>query len=279
MTPLNPNDAFQLGRIITPEWPDLPTNIRALSTTRCDGVSLSPYDDGSGAHGFNLGSHVGDEMQAVLKNRALLHDFLPQKKLNYLTQVHGIDVVNADAVSDGHEADGCFTNQENMPCAVLTADCLPVLMCDMQGQVVVALHAGWRGLAAGILQEGVAHCRRLGGNELTAWMGPAIGPNQFEVGQDVVDAFVNRYADASHFFTPQINISNADNAANAAQLHQPKFLADIYGLARMILNADGVHRVHGGQYCTVTQTNLFYSYRRDGITGRMASVIWKTSQS
>lgn len=253
-------------KTITPDWPDLPANIRVLSTTRCGGVSLPPYDDGHGLNGLNLGSHVGDDIKAVLANRSLVRAVMPSGTLNYLTQIHGIDIVDAGEVLDGHQADACFTRQVNMPCAVLTADCLPVLICDMQGTVVAALHAGWRGLASGILQAGVARCRQFGSAELTAWMGPAIGANQFEVGQDVFDAFVVANAQVSHFFIQQPSSNPL----------QTKYLADIYGLARMTLNGAGVHRVHGGEYCTVTQADLFYSYRRNGVTGRMANIIWKT---
>lgn len=255
---------------IIPIWPDLPSNIKVLSTTRCGGVSLAPYDDGFGIGGLNLGSHVADDFNAVFSNRKIVQSLVLTHSITYLSQIHGIDILNAADLSnnednqsgEANQADGCFSSQLLTPCAVLTADCLPVLMCDLDGQVVAALHAGWRGLSSGILQAGVLKCRSVGGQELTAWLGPAIGPTQFEVGQDVFEAFTSQFINASTFFKPH--------------LRPLKYLADIYGLARMILNDMGVDRVHGGQYCTVTQSKLFYSYRRDGVTGRMANIIWKS---
>jgi YfiH family protein len=254
---------------IIPIWPDLPININVLSTTRCGGVSRAPYDDGFGTGGLNLGSHVADELSSVLRNRGIVQSLVPAQSIYYLSQIHGIDILNAADLSnidsnkfEVNQADGCFSTQLLTPCAVLTADCLPVLMCDLEGQVVTALHAGWRGMASGILQAGVLKCRSVGGQELTAWLGPAIGATQFEVGQDIFDAFTSRFPYANIFFKPH--------------LRPLKYLADIYGLARMVLNDMGVERVHGGQYCTVTQSELFYSYRRDGVTGRMANIIWKS---
>ena len=243
-----------------PEW-DAPAQIGALSTTRHGGVSAAPYDDGtgSGAGGLNLGSHVGDRLQDVEANRHALQRFLPASPI-WLNQVHGSHVVNAADVVSGVQADAIVATQPGLVCAILTADCLPVLFCDADGKVVGATHAGWRGLASDVLENTVAHMRAAGADQVMAWLGPAIGPNRFEVGADVLAAFVDRDAQAARAF-------------QAISGSAGKYLADIYALARLRLESVGVMRIYGGDCCTVSEPR-FYSYRRDGVTGRMASLIW-----
>ncbi|HXA46076.1 MAG TPA: peptidoglycan editing factor PgeF [Burkholderiaceae bacterium] len=244
--------------VIYPVW-DAPTGIGALSTTRLGGVSAAPYDDGAGGGGLNLGTHVGDNAQDVEANRSLLRQLLPASPI-WLSQVHGTRVVDAaDAVS-GTEADAIIATQPGQVCTIMTADCLPVLFCDVAGKVVGAAHAGWRGLAGGVLENTVACMRAAGAEEIIAWMGPAIGPTRFEVGAEVVAAFADHDAQAVHAF-------------QAIPERAGKYLADIYALARLRLQSVGVRRISGGDLCTVTEPN-FYSYRRDGVTGRMASLVW-----
>lgn len=219
-------------------------------TTRAEGVSHAPWAS------FNLGDHVGDDPAHVAANRARLRESLPAEP-GWLKQVHSARVVELGRDTD-FEADASFTRQLGQVCAVLTADCLPVLFCDRAGSVVAAAHAGWRGLAGGVLEATVAAMRVTPG-EILAWMGAAIGPQAFEVGDDVRDAFVAQHPGAAVAFLP----------------HAPgKWLADIYALARIRLAAVGVQAVHGGGRCTFTETETFFSYRRDGTTGRMASLIW-----
>lgn len=253
--------------LIVPHWPDAPANIGALATTRLGGVSLGPYGDGCGGGGFNLGLHVGDERDAVARNRAALQARLPGRPA-WIAQVHGADVVDAASVGPDlpvREGDASVATAAGVVCAILTADCLPVLFADLDGSVVGAAHAGWRGLAGGVLGATVAAMRARGAGELTAWLGPAIGPDCFEVGDDVRSAFLAALpAQAS--------------AVAAAFKPYPgrtgKFLADMNQLARLMLAADGVHRVWGGDACTASEAQRFYSYRRDGVTGRQASLIW-----
>ena len=242
-----------------PVWPDLPPNVRALSTTRVGGYSRVPYDDGSGNGGFNLASHVGDEVVALAKNRALLQNALPSP-VTFLSQIHGNIVVDAALAQEGVAADASFSTANGVVCAVLTADCLPVLLADRAGRVVAAVHAGWRGLAAGVVQAAVNKMRAAGAQEITAWLGPAISQDAFEVGAEVPAAFAREWKGTEHFFQP---CSEAG-----------KYLADLYGLARHLLGQLQVDSVHGGEYCTVIERAKFYSYRRDGVTGRMASLIW-----
>jgi polyphenol oxidase len=245
---------------ILPEWSDAPANVGALSTTRQGGFSNAPYDDGEGGGGLNLGMHVGDAPESVERNRALLRTLLPMEPA-WLSQVHGVNILDAADVAHGPEADAVIATRPGVVCAIQTADCLPLLFCDMNGRVVGAAHAGWRGLANGILENTVSRMRDAGAGEIIAWMGPAIGPQCFEVGADVWTAFVGRDADLAKAFIP------ADG--------QPgKYLADIYCLARDALVKAGVENVSGGELCTVTDRHRFYSYRRDKVTGRMASLIW-----
>ncbi|HEY8609428.1 MAG TPA: peptidoglycan editing factor PgeF [Noviherbaspirillum sp.] len=246
-------------QLITPRW-DAPANVAAVSTTRTGGVSLGPYAGADGKGGLNLGIHVGDVPAHVAANRALLRGVLPAEPA-WLNQVHGTTVVDAATAADVPHADASVSSAVGSVCVVQTADCLPVLLCDSKGSVVGAAHAGWRGLAGGVLQATVARMRQAGGKEIIAWMGPAIGPEAFEVGPDVVDAFVCGDAQARAAFKPYPG-------------HSGKYLADIYALARGVLRSAGVERIWGGDCCTVGDAGRFYSYRRDKITGRMASLIW-----
>lgn len=245
--------------LLIPDWQDRPANVGAMTTMRQGGVSQTPYGDGRGLGGLNLGVHVQDVPDDVAYNRHLLRSILPSEPV-WLTQVHGVTVIDAAAVQGVPEADACVATHIGVVCAMMTADCLPVLFCDTAGTVVGAAHAGWRGLAAGVLERTVESMRSRGAGEILAWLGPAIGPQQFEVGQDVVDAFVAHDAVSRSAF---VAIVGRDG----------KFFADIYQLARLRLAQVGVERVSGGGLCTVSDTR-FYSYRRDKVTGRMASLIW-----
>jgi polyphenol oxidase len=237
---------------IAASWP-APANVRAMTSTRANGVSVGPYAS------LNLGGHVGDDAEAVQRNRALLGNalVLPAAPV-WLNQVHGVNVVDAAEARAGVTADGAYTSRKGVVCAVLTADCLPIFLCDRAGTEVALLHAGWRGLAAGVVEAGLARFRAPPG-ELLAWFGPAIGPRAFEVGDDVRSAFLHWSVNT-----------------HAAFVRNPRdrWMADIYRLARLRLNAAGVEAVQGGDYCTASQPDLFYSYRRDGATGRMASLAW-----
>jgi hypothetical protein len=238
--------------LFTPDWP-APSRVRACSTTRLGGLSLPPYDS------LNLGLHVDDNVDAVLANRQRLNELagLPAEPL-WLEQVHGTRVVDSGDWQAACEADAIYSRHPDHVCAIMTADCLPVLFCDKKGNQVAAAHAGWRGLLDGVLHETVKqfHGER---SEILAWLGPAIGPQQFEVGSEVFNAFNQRYSEAEAAFTPV----DADH-----------YLADIYLLARQQLNQLGIQAIYGGEHCTLTESDLFFSYRRDGITGRMASLIW-----
>ena len=239
-------------QFILPDWP-APANVRAAVTTRAGGVSHAPYDS------FNVATHVGDDPAAVRANRARLRTALalPAEPL-WLKQVHGVAVVDAAQGGAEPQADGAFAAQPGAVCVVLTADCLPVLLCNRAGTKVAALHAGWRGLAGGVIEAGVK-AMGVPANELLVWLGPAIGPASFEVGPEVRAAFVQHDAQAALAF-------------RAAR--EGKYLADLYQLARLRLQRLGVAAVYGGGFCTVTDSARFFSYRRDGVTGRMASLIW-----
>jgi len=236
---------------LIPDWP-APDRVRALSTTRAGGLSRGVYA------GLNLGDHVGDDPDIVTNNRRLLHESadLPMAPL-WLTQVHRTRVIDADLPLDDDQADGSTSGSPGRVCTVMTADCLPVLLCNQNGDRVAALHAGWRGLVAGMLETGVAAMGCSAG-ELMAWIGPAIGSTVFEVGDEVRQAFIE-----------------VDPSAVAAfQTHNDRWLTDLALLARQRLGRAGVHAVYGGRWCTYSDPQRFYSYRRDGVTGRQASVIW-----
>jgi YfiH family protein len=247
--------------LIVPDWPDLPDNVRALTTARSGGFSSAPYDDGDGKGGFNLGTHVGDDVHAVLQNRAQLRAIVPSEPA-WLTQIHGVTVVDAATVGDdAPRADASVATRPGVVCTIQTADCLPVLFCDSRGATVGAAHAGWRGLVHGVLENTVRRMRDAGAGELMAWLGPAIGPQHFEVGEDVRAAFIARDEMHDASFKP---ISNRPG----------KYLADIYLLARNALTKTGIEQIYGGDFCTVMDHDRFFSYRRDKTTGRMASLIW-----
>ena len=241
---------------IVPDWP-APVQVRAVCTTRERGGSQGMYAS------FNLAGHVGDDPAAVVANRRRLADrvALPSEPL-WLSQVHGCQVIyhSGTGCPGGNppRADAAFADRPGRVCAVLTADCLPVLFAERHGRCVAAAHAGWRGLAAGVLE---ATLRALPADpaSLLVWLGPAIGAAAFEVGRDVFEAFTGPDPRAAAEFRP----------AGPGRWH-----ADLYGLARRRLAAAGVRAVHGGGYCTFTESTRFYSYRRDGTTGRMASLIW-----
>jgi YfiH family protein len=247
--------------VIIPDWIGTPANIGAFATLRRGGVSRAPYDDGSGGGGLNLGAHVGDQVQHVRQNRLMIQALLPARPA-WLSQVHGSTVTDAAHVTDNAPlADASITTRRGIVCAIQTADCLPVLFCDSAGRVVGAAHAGWRGLASGVLQNTVGAMRDAGAEEILAWFGPAIGPDRFEVGEEVLDAFVVTDPRLHSAFRPVPGCPG-------------KYLADIYQLARAMLLMVNVDRVHGGGFCTMTAAEDFYSYRRDRITGRMAAMIW-----
>lgn len=242
-----------------PDWP-APASVRACITTRRGGVSATPYDSN------NVGSHVGDNPEHVAQNRAQLCEQLGLKKSpQWLEQIHGIKVVDACADQLVRTADGSYSNQPGQACLVMTADCLPILLCDKQGREVAALHCGWRSLAKGICGEALKKFTAQP-TELIAYLGPAISQSNFEVGVDVLEAFFEAARAPQH--AEQIA---AAFISGQRPLH---FYADIYALARAELNALGISDIYGGGLCTFAQAEDFYSYRRDGVTGRMASLIW-----
>lgn len=237
---------------LVPDWP-APRGVRAFVTTRAGGISPVPFDS------MNLGLRSGDEIDNVLRNRAILRAALPAEPA-WLRQVHGADVVEASAVAGEPEADASWTASRGVVCAVMVADCMPVLLCDQDGGTVAAAHAGWRGLSSGVIEATV---RAMGTppQRLSAWLGPAIGPRNFEVGDDVLEAFVTHDAQARRAFEPYPG-------------RPGKWLCDLYALARQRLAALGVTAVTGGDLCTVEDRRLF-SHRRDrGQSGRMAAFIW-----
>lgn len=233
-----------------PDWP-APARVRTLQTLRTGGVSAAPWAS------LNLGDHVGDAPAAVDANRALLGAQLPAAPV-WLQQVHGIQTVDPAQGLKTPVADAACTRTSGAVCVVMTADCLPVLLCDRAGSVVAAAHAGWRGLLDGVLEASV-RAMATPGDQLMAWLGPAIGPAAFEVGAEVREAFVARDAAAAAAFKPGLG---------------DRWLADLYTLARQRLAALGVTAVHGGGLCTFSDPARFFSYRRDGVTGRQASLIW-----
>ena len=250
------NNSVSTLKLLNPEWP-MPPKVRAAVTTREGGISQYPYQS------LNLGDHVGDDPKCVIANRALLNTFLPNDPI-WLKQVHGVKVSTPDARL--HEADAIVTNKPNEVLAIMTADCLPVLFASESGDIIGAAHAGWRGLCNGVLENTVREMQMLSGvsypRNILAWLGPAIGPTAFEVGADVLEAFQDtKIPYPEHSF---IAISNKPG----------KYLANLYLLARSRLESIGLNQIYGGDYCTVNQEERFFSYRRDGVTGRFASLIW-----
>jgi YfiH family protein len=241
---------------IQPNWP-APTNVRSLQTTRVGGISVGPYSS------LNLGAHVGDNQVLVEHNRQLLAPYLPSSPV-WINQVHGIGVINAASSSSLQDADASYSKLANVVCATMTADCLPVLLCDNKGTVVSAVHAGWRGLCDGVIEAAVREMA-VPVSEVLAWLGPAIGPQSFEVGDDVRTQFITIDPSASLAFKP----------------HSDKWLCDIYLLAKQRLQSIGVSQIYGAtinvEFCTYSEVDRFYSFRRDNVTGRMASLIWLES--
>lgn len=236
---------------IKPDWP-APPSVQAVSTTRVGGFSEGPY------RSLNLGDHVDDDPHIVEQNRRqLITELKLPSAPRWLMQVHQTTVLSADQIDTAAEADGSATTAKGVVCAVLTADCLPVLLCDYQGTVVAALHAGWRGLLDGVLEAGIA-AMNLPGERLMAWMGPSIGPQAFEVGDDVRDAFIAHDAKAEDAFIA----------------HNGRWLADLPNLARQRLIKADLNSIHGGSWCTYSDPGRFFSYRREPVTGRQASLIW-----
>lgn len=247
---------------IDPDWP-APKNVRAACSTRAGGVSLAPFD------GLNLGDHVGDDPAAVAHNRAAFVQALGARPV-FLQQVHGTHTVNLTAATpDGTGADGCVTTQSGVACTIMVADCLPVLFATDDGRAVGAAHAGWRGLAGGVIESacdavrGASGDARLPAENVLAWLGPCIGPDAFEVGPEVKAAFEAHDPQSSPLFKPHA---------------QGKWLADLPGLARRRLAALGITRVYGNdgspEWCTVANPSRFFSHRRDRISGRFAASVW-----
>ncbi len=246
-------------KLITPDWP-VPDNVRAVITTRQGGMSEPPWAT------FNLGTRAGDDAAHVRDNRRLLRQAaqLPSEPV-WLHQVHGVSVVDIKPNSPECQGDAAVCRISGGVAAVLTADCLPVLLCDRAGSVVAAVHAGWRGLAGGVLRNAVFAMQAKAG-ELLAFLGPAISQAHFEVGPEVRKQFLGQAINSAHATGIESAFIDSSNAGH--------LMADLYALARVELKALGVGAVHGGDYCTYAQDDLFYSYRRDGVTGRMASLIW-----
>lgn len=245
--------------LLVPDWP-APLGVRAFQTTREGGVSLPPFTS------LNLGDHVDDDPAAVAANRGRIEALLPAKPL-WLKQVHGIRVADAGRDVPGCEADAVVARTREAVAVIMTADCLPVLFCNTAGSVVAAAHAGWRGLAGGVLEATLA-AMAVRPSEVLAWLGPAIGPRAFEVGDEVRRAFVAQHARAAAAFHPLLGSDDAPVPG--------KWLADIYALARLRLASAGVEQVFGGAWCTHSQSDRFFSYRREARTGRMGSFIWLT---
>jgi YfiH family protein len=239
-----------MADFIVPDWP-APAGVQSLQTTRQGGVSLPPWDS------FNLGDHVGDSPLSVAQNRARLASRLPAEPC-WLEQAHGARVMNLDGGHDGHPADAVVSRIPGRVCAILTADCLPVLFCDRDGSVVAAAHAGWRGLLAGVLENTLTAMQK-SPEQIFAWLGPAISGAAFEVGGEVRAAFLEKDRGATTCF----RVVTPD-----------KYLADLYALARRRLQGCGVRAIFGGEWCTHADPVRFFSYRRDGQTGRMASLVW-----
>lgn len=234
---------------LIPDWP-APATVKSLITTRTGGVSVAPFDS------FNLGDHVDDQPESVAANRLHLTSYLHVQPA-WLRQVHGVTVVEADpaVVVD---ADASWTATPGIACTIMTADCLPALFCDRAGTRVAAAHAGWRGLASGVL-EAAADSLQVEAGEIMVWLGPAIGQPSFEVGGEVFETFVSQHPQTAEAFIPSVNAG--------------RFMADIYALARLRLAAHGVKAVYGGGLDTFNDPR-FYSYRRAPRTGRFASLIW-----
>ena len=232
------------------DWP-APPNIHALTTLRTGGVSLGKYAS------LNLAMHVGDDPDLVKQNRGLLQTWLnmPSEPI-WLSQTHSNRAVEAIVTASSQPADASYTDKPGVVCAVLTADCLPLLVCATDGNEIAAIHAGWRGLLDGVIENTI---NALQNRDVLVWLGPAIGPDCFEVGPEVRDAYLTKAMAYAPAFTPA---------------SPGKWLADIYQLAKITLSSLGISNIYGGHFCTMTDHERFYSYRRDKETGRMATLIW-----
>lgn len=241
---------------ISPSW-NAPRHIHAFTTVRTSGVSQVPFDS------FNLGDHVGDNPSDVAKNRALLVEKfqLPHAPV-FLTQTHSTRVIRLPYHGTDLEADAVYTNEPNQVCLVMTADCLPVLFVSKDGKEIAATHAGWRGLCDGVLEATVAEftCPR---SEISVWLGPAIGAKAFQVGSEVIEQFCA--------FDPRAEEAFIEDASTSG-----KFLGNLYQIATQRLNKLGITEISGGEHCTFSENELFFSYRRDKQTGRMATLIWRS---
>ena len=245
---------------LIPDWP-APANIHAATTLRAEGASEGAY------FSLNPALHVGDDSEHVKQNRLIIRDILklPSEPV-WLDQIHSATVIEATNTLGLQQADASFTNRTGVVCTVMTADCLPLLVCSKEGSQVAAIHAGWRGLLAGVISETILALKksvepsRVNNKDFLVWLGPAIGPHCFEVGGEVPEAFLKKSPDFASAFKSQC---------------YDKWLADIYQLARIELSSLGIVDVYGGSFCTFTEQEQFYSYRRDRQTGRMATLIWR----
>lgn len=239
---------------IQPSWP-APANVKALQTTRLGGVSLAPYDS------LNLGEHVKDNPLHVARNRQLLSDYVPSEPV-WLNQVHGTRVIDAALSNCLESADAAFTQKKEVVCVTMTADCLPVLFCDTKGTIVAAVHAGWRSLCDGVIEQTIqgmlSQRTNLMPNQLMAWLGPAIGPQAFEVGSEVRAQFIEKDPSAVAAFVASGN----------------KWLGNLPMLAQHRLSKLGIQAIYGVNECTYQHPEKYFSFRRDGHTGRMATLIW-----
>lgn len=241
------------------DWAVSP-NIVAFSTTRQGGVSEPPFAS------FNLATHVGDDSHRVASNRALLRELLPQQtEWQWLEQVHGNDVAVVNKAGPTLTADAMCTTRENLVCCVQTADCLPLFVAALDGAEVAVIHAGWKGLASGVIENTISHMSTATSN-LAVWLGPAIGPCHFEVGGQVRDCFLAALGSSS--------LAPAMEDCFVSSKNQGKFMADLYAIARLKLSVLGIDRITGGNYCTHCGDDQFFSYRRDGVTGRMLNAIY-----
>lgn len=239
--------------LIWADWP-APAHVKACVSTRHGGFSSAPYAS------LNMGDHVGDEPSLVIKNRAKFLYLAGLRTVGqWLHQVHGVHVVDAKDDGKVREGDAVMTDKPNMPCVVMTADCLPVFFTDKEGSKVAVAHAGWRGLAAGVLEQTITEMG-LPANQLMAWLGPAISRHYFEVGPEVRREFVDQDLASDSAFQPDYH-------------SRGKYFADLYKLARIRLEHAGLNDIYGGNYCT-WHDDRFFSYRKEGTTGRMASMIW-----
>lgn len=234
---------------IKPRWP-APSSVKAIQTTRQGGVSRPPY------HALNLATHVNDLPKDVAQNRQMLSEYLPTEPV-WLNQIHSTQVVDAATCQCIEDADASFTTQQHVVCVTMTADCLPILLCDQGGTTVAAVHAGWRGLCDGVIEKTI-EAMPVVPSQLLAWLGPAIGPSAFEVGNNVRQQFIEKDQQAANAFLPKGD----------------KWLGNLYLIAEQRLMRSGIQHIYGDVQCTFTNADRFFSYRRDHNTGRMATMIW-----